>query len=130
MGDDAGAGGGVGGVVHRGPSPLPLRPLPPRAGLAQPPPGAVRVLPPPQPSEGSPARPGPAASGGQQQAALLPLRRRVPAGAASPGRILPARSTHLRRPAVLVEVQVGVPAQDQLSPPALAVAHHWEGEGP
>lgn len=84
-------------------------------------PGPLRLQ--PQPSKGSillPARPRQPEEGSSKPPSRPCLRRRPPL---APG-------THLRGPAVLVEVQVGVPAQEQLSPPALAVAHHWEGERP
>lgn len=42
----------------------------------------------------------------------------------------PEPGTYLRHPAVLVDVQVRPGAQEQLSPPALAVAHHCGTQGP
>lgn len=98
-----------GGAALPSPSPPSLPPAPaPGCGSGRAVPGRAGAF-----------RAAPAARGGQQQAA-------VPDGAV----LGPEPGTYLRHPAVLVDVQVRPGAQEQLSPPALAVAHHCGTEGP
>lgn len=107
-----------------------LQPSVPSIGCAQPPLVLQPAVRDNNPGDAVAADPPPAlaARGGQHAAALLPCvhGHQCHQCHQSHQSHRHCRRSHLRGPAVLVEVQVAVLAQEQLSPPALAVAHHWE----